>query len=61
MEVSGPPAIQAALPPSPPASERGLSTHRIGGCVGLTAALDVLEKREISCFCWDLNHGLSSL
>jgi len=45
--VSGPPAIQAALSPSPPASERGLSTHRIGAWVGLTAVLEELKKRNL--------------
>jgi len=31
----------------------------IGGWVGPTASLDVLEKRKISCLCWESNQEFS--
>jgi hypothetical protein len=29
--------------------------HWIGGCVGCRAGLNAVEKRDISCSCWELN------
>jgi hypothetical protein len=40
--------------------EKNPVTDLIGGMMGPGAGLDVLEKREISCRCWDWNHGPSS-
>jgi len=57
MEVNGQNHALAALPPG-----NNTSTHRIGGCEGPRARLDVLEKKTIS-FCpyWKLNPRLSSM
>lgn len=43
--------------------ERNPLNHRIGGWIGPKANLDIVEKRKISCFCWDLNmyHSARSL
>lgn len=45
MEVSGQVHAWATL----------CTTHLLGGWVGLRAIVDVLEKRNISCFCQELN------
>jgi hypothetical protein len=36
-------------------------THRIGGRVGPTAGPDAMEKRQISCFCQELNSNSSAV
>jgi len=43
--------------------ERNPLNHRIGGWIVPKAKLDIVEKRKISCFCWDLNmyHSACSL
>jgi hypothetical protein len=40
--------------------ENASSNHSIEGWVGRRACLDVLEKRKVSCPCWDSNPGLFS-
>jgi hypothetical protein len=44
-----------------PAREETSITDGIEGWMGPRESLDVLEEREISCNCWDLNPGCSSL
>jgi hypothetical protein len=41
------------LPPHP--QEKNSSAHRTEGWMDPGADLDVLEKRKITCPCWDLN------
>jgi hypothetical protein len=35
--------------------ETALGTHCTGGWVGPRASLDIMEKRKVSCSCWELN------
>jgi hypothetical protein len=53
MEVNGQLHAPAALPPG-----RNPGTHCIGGCLCPRADM---EKRKISCLCWDSNPGPSSM
>lgn len=48
MEVTGQIRAPAVLLPG---------TKRLGDKVGYRAGLDVVEKREITLFCRELNHG----
>ena len=55
MEVKGQLHALAALPP-----RKNSNVHLIGGWVGLTAGLEDLENRNISCPWRDSNPGPSS-
>jgi hypothetical protein len=41
--------------------ERALGKHSTGGWVGPRVGLNAVEKRKISCPCWDLNPGRPAL
>ena len=51
MDVSG--EIHAMVVLTPP--EMSTSTHWMGGSMGPSAGLDALEKKKITCPCWDSN------
>lgn len=46
----------ASCPSSFSSMESSPSTPWIGGWVGIRGGLDILEKRYVSCTCWELNH-----